>query len=363
MRIGINQFCFPAPCDVSEALHRAKGLGYDCMEICLTADRRPGPAVGGVTDALDISGVVLTKLDGDARGGAALSIRAVTGKPIKFVGTGEKLEMIEPFHPDRMASRILGMGDMLSFIEKAEAAFDQKQAAKLEEKLRKNRFTLQDYYDQLLHEHAGEAEFLQLRRMAEEVGIPLCSVGGIISFSIYPLTAREPEVVQTSMDAVRRMLDAAQVLGAASALVIPGVATEDMAYEEAYTTAQERVSELADYAPSVGLMIENVWNNMLYSPLELARFVDEMGRKNVGICFDIANARRFGYPEQWIRTLGKRILEFHCKDYRMSVDNINGFTNLLDGDVNYPAVMAAIRDIGFDGDLIVELCQMNGRKG
>lgn len=124
-------------------------------------------------------------------------------------------------------------------------------------------------------------------------------MGGIISFSIYPLTAREPEVVQTSMDAVRRMLDAAQVLGAASALVIPGVATEDMAYEEAYTTAQERVSELADYAPSVGLMIENVWNNMLYSPLELARFVDEMGRKNVGICFDIANARRFGYPEQW----------------------------------------------------------------
>ena len=68
-----------------------------------------------------------------------------------------------------------------------------------------------------------------------------------------------------------------------------------------------------------------------------------------GICFDIANARRFGYPEQWIRTLGGRILEFHCKDYRMSVDNINGFTNLLDGDVNYPAVVAAIRDIGFDG--------------
>ena len=100
MRIGINQFCFPAPCDVSEALHRAKGLGYDCMEICLTADRKPGPAVGSVTDALDISG----------------------------------------------------------------------------------------YFNRLLHEHAGEAEFLQLRRMAEEVGIPLCSVGGIISFSIYPLS-------------------------------------------------------------------------------------------------------------------------------------------------------------------------------
>ena len=94
-------------------------------------------------------GVMLTKLDGDARGGAALSIRASTGKPIKFVGTGEKLDMIEPFHPDRMASRILGMGDMLSFIEKAQQNYDEKQAAKLEEKLRKNRLTLQDYYEQL----------------------------------------------------------------------------------------------------------------------------------------------------------------------------------------------------------------------
>ena len=90
-----------------------------------------------LTTALGIDGVVLTKLDGDARGGAALSIRAATGKPIKFVGTGEKLDMIEPFHPDRMASRILGMGDMLSLIEKAQQTYDEKQAAKLEEKLRK----------------------------------------------------------------------------------------------------------------------------------------------------------------------------------------------------------------------------------
>ena len=100
-------------------------------------------------DALGIDGVMLTKLDGDARGGAALSIRATTGKPIKFIGTGEKLDMIELFHPDRMASRILGMGDMLSFIEKAEQQYDEKQAKKLEEKLRKNRLTLSDYLDQL----------------------------------------------------------------------------------------------------------------------------------------------------------------------------------------------------------------------
>ena len=101
-------------------------------------------------EALDLTGVMLTKLDGDARGGAALSIKAVTGKPIKFAGVGEKLDQIEVFHPDRMASRILGMGDILSLIEKAEASFDAKKAAELEQKLRKNKFTLADFYDQMV---------------------------------------------------------------------------------------------------------------------------------------------------------------------------------------------------------------------
>ena len=122
-------------------------------EILLVVDAMTGQdavnAASAFDEALGIDGVVLTKLDGDARGGAALSIRATTGKPIKFIGTGEKLDMIELFHPDRMASRILGMGDMLSFIEKAEQQYDEKQAKKLEEKLRKNRLTLSDYLDQL----------------------------------------------------------------------------------------------------------------------------------------------------------------------------------------------------------------------
>ena len=104
---------------------------------------------------LDITGVILTMLDGDTRGGAALSIRCVTGKPIKFVGTGEKMDAIEPFHPDRMASRILGMGDVLSLIEKAEAAYDEKKAAEMEKKIRESTFTLEDYLDQ----------FKQVRKM------------------------------------------------------------------------------------------------------------------------------------------------------------------------------------------------------
>lgn len=101
-------------------------------------------------EALDLTGVMLTKLDGDARGGAALSIKAVTGKPIKFIGVGEKLDQIEVFHPDRMASRILGMGDVLSLIEKAQQNFDMQKAAELEQKMRKNRLTLTDYYEQLV---------------------------------------------------------------------------------------------------------------------------------------------------------------------------------------------------------------------
>ena len=123
-------------------------------EILLVVDAMTGQdavnAAQSFNEWLEIDSVMLSKLDGDARGGAALSVRAITGKPIKFVGMGEKLEDIEPFHPNRMASRILGMGDVLSLIEKAEKAYDEKKAAEMEEKLKSNKFTLQDFYDQMV---------------------------------------------------------------------------------------------------------------------------------------------------------------------------------------------------------------------
>ena len=122
------------------------------QEILLVVDAMTGQEAVNVAktfdEKLNITGVVLTKLDGDTRGGAALSVRHITGKPIKFVGVGEKLDDIEPFHPDRMASRILGMGDVLSLIEKAEQAFDEKKAAELERKFREQSFTLGDYLEQ-----------------------------------------------------------------------------------------------------------------------------------------------------------------------------------------------------------------------
>ncbi len=128
-------------------------------EILFVVDAMTGQdavnAAESFNSQLDITGVILTKLDGDTRGGAALSVRHVTGKPIKFIGVGEKLDQIEPFYPDRMASRILGMGDVLSLIEKAEQAFDEKQAAALEKKIREKSFTLEDYL----------AQFSQIRNM------------------------------------------------------------------------------------------------------------------------------------------------------------------------------------------------------
>ncbi len=121
-------------------------------EILLTVDAMIGQDAVNVAEKfnemLDITGVILTKLDGDTRGGAALSVRYVTGKPIKFIGVGEKIDAIEPFYPDRMASRILGMGDVLTLIDKAQAAYDEKQAAELEKKIREQSFTLDDYLDQ-----------------------------------------------------------------------------------------------------------------------------------------------------------------------------------------------------------------------
>ncbi|MCX8052584.1 MAG: signal recognition particle protein, partial [Armatimonadetes bacterium] len=138
--------------EMMDELRRLRAA-VDVTEVLLVVDAMTGQDAVNVArefnESLEIDGVILTKLDGDARGGAALSVRAVTGKPIKFVGTSEKMDGLEPFHPDRMASRIIGMGDVLSLIEKAEQAFDEEQAREMERKLRENTFDLNDYLVQL----------------------------------------------------------------------------------------------------------------------------------------------------------------------------------------------------------------------
>ena len=184
-KAGVPVFTMPEGTDAvtiaKKAVNHAKDHGYDMVfldtagrlhidealmtelkdikaaveprEIILTVDAMTGQDAVNVAksfdEELDITGVLLTKTDGDTRGGAALSVKYVTGKPIKFMGTGEKLGDLEPFHPDRMASRILGMGDVLSLIEKAEKSFDEKKALELEEKIRKNKMDLNDFLDNM----------------------------------------------------------------------------------------------------------------------------------------------------------------------------------------------------------------------
>jgi signal recognition particle subunit SRP54 len=140
-------------------------------------------------DAVGLDGVILTKIDGDARGGAALSVKEVVGKPILFAGTGEKIEDFEPFHPDRMASRILGMGDMLTLIEKAEATFEEEEAAKAEEKLRKGQFTLEDFLDQMQ----------QVRKMG-----PLQNIIGMLPG--LPKEARQAQVDESQLGRIEAII-------------------------------------------------------------------------------------------------------------------------------------------------------------
>ena len=145
-RLHIDEALMDELCRIKDAVKPS--------DILLVADAMTGQDAVNIAksfnNTLDIGGIVLTKMDGDARGGAALSIKSITNKPIKFVGVGEKLSDLEPFHPDRMSSRILGMGDVLTIIEKAQSVVDEKKAAELEKKLRKNAFTLEDFRDQMV---------------------------------------------------------------------------------------------------------------------------------------------------------------------------------------------------------------------
>lgn len=181
-------------------------------EVLLVVDAMTGQDAVNVASSFDerleLSGVILTKLDGDARGGAALSTRAVTGKPIKFIGVGERIDALEPFHPDRMASRILGMGDILSLIEKAEATYDQEKAVQLTEKLKTAEFTLEDFQDQLeqmqkigpLDEILRMIPGMSRIKGAGDMKVDeqrLRQVGAIIN-SMTPEERRNPEVIDGS---------------------------------------------------------------------------------------------------------------------------------------------------------------------
>ena len=182
-------------------------------EILLVVDALTGQdavnAAEGFNEKLGIDGIIMTKMDGDSRGGAALSAKKVTGKPVKFVGMGEKLDALEPFHPDRMAGRILGMGDMLSLIEKAQESYDDQQAAKLEKKLRKNEFTLEDYLEQMgqMQKMGGLGKMLEMmpglgnKKVSDdeiEKGEKELKQMEAIIYSMTPAERQDPKILNAS---------------------------------------------------------------------------------------------------------------------------------------------------------------------
>lgn len=210
---------------------------------------------------------------------------------------------------------------------------------------------------------SSERDLLDVRRRAEDAGLALPSLASWLVWE-NNLVSDDPATRQRAQDIVRTQIDSAHTLGSETVLVVPGYVGVDFVadsipvdYEAAYDRAQLAISTLAAHANGSGVDIgvENVWNKFLLSPLEMRRFIDEIDHPLVGVYFDIGNALLSGYPEQWIRILGQRILKVHVKDYRRSPGSFDSFVDLLAGDVDFPAVATALHDIEYSSFCTAEM--------
>lgn len=207
------------------------------------------------------------------------------------------------------------------------------------------------------------ADAKALRALADSEGMILPSLASGLYWGT-PLTATDPAVRQKARDIVRRQIDCAVQLGVGAILVVPGAVghgfwggTDNVSYADAYARALEGVRAVAPYAEQAGVTValENVWNNFLLSPLEFARFVDEAGSPAVAAYFDMGNVIRTGEAEHWIQVLAGRISRVHIKDYKRAVGTLEGFCDLLAGDVNFPAAIRALREAGYDNAVTAEM--------
>lgn len=208
-----------------------------------------------------------------------------------------------------------------------------------------------------------EKDLLKVKEDAANSGIELYSVASGLYWD-YWLTADDKAEREKAKDIVKKHLETAKVLGADTILVVPGSVNADFVsetkvvdYKSAYERSFEAISELSKYAESVGVSIgiENVWNKFLTSPMEMRGFIDAIGSDYVGSYLDIGNVLFNGYPEHWIKILAEKIKKVHFKDYRKAAGGLHGFVDLLAGDVNYPAVMDALREVGYDGWVSAEM--------
>lgn len=210
--------------------------------------------------------------------------------------------------------------------------------------------------------NSTEKDVLRIKEMAENEGIEIASLASGLYWS-YPATSSDPAIRQKSKDIVRKQLEFAALLGTDGILVVPGVVaglspdSEVVQYDVAYERALEAFTELKEDAEAhkVSICLENVWNKFLLSPMEMRDFVDKIDSPYVGVYFDVGNVIYTGYPEHWIRILGKRIKKVHFKDFRRSVGTLDGFVDLLAGDVNFPEVVKALEEVGYDDYVTAEM--------
>ena len=202
-----------------------------------------------------------------------------------------------------------------------------------------------------------DEELLSIRSYAEELGIKIPSLSSGLCWA-NSLTANDPQERQRAFDMVVRQLYCAKMIGAETILVIPGSVSVEFVpewgvvdYDVVWERALEQMKKLAPIAEQMGVQIglENVWNKFLLSPLEMRNFIDAVGSDWVGAYFDTGNVVYSGYPEQWIKILGKRIFKVHFKDYRCNPGGLNAFVDLLAGDVDWKAVRTAFEEIGYEG--------------
>ncbi len=204
---------------------------------------------------------------------------------------------------------------------------------------------------------ATDKEIAGVKAMSDEVGIEISSLASWVPWE-HSLTSDDPKNREIARDVIKRLLNAGEILGVDTVLVVPGYVGVDFVpgsevcrYDEVYERSQEAIAYLEPIAKSHGVAmgIENVWNKFLLSPLEFRDFVDSFNSDFVGAYFDVGNVLLTGYPEHWIKILGRRIKKVHFKDYRREPGGFGSFVDLLAGDVNYPAVMEAFKEIGYDG--------------
>jgi L-ribulose-5-phosphate 3-epimerase len=203
---------------------------------------------------------------------------------------------------------------------------------------------------------SSEAELREIRRAAEAEGVELPTIHCGLHWR-YPLTDPDEAVRRKGLEVLSRTLEVGATIGARVHLVVPGIVKPEVPYAEAYQRAQDGVARLARKAEAVGLRIgiENVWNRFLLSPLEMARFIDELGTPTVGAYFDVGNILAYGYPQHWIATLGGRIYAVHFKDYRADVPGGAGFVYLFEGDVPWGEIRTALQAVGYDWYVTAEL--------